>query len=101
MEDLHGKIEMDYQNMIQKAARLEELSRQLKIILDNDLGGIQKNVRSAWKGSSGELYQQKLNKLTANIQSQINALNQNARGIRTAAEKMKRVEQAALARFKK
>ena len=101
MNDLHGKIEMDYQNMIRKADRLEELSRQLKAIADNDLGGLQKNVRSAWKGSSGELYQQKLNKLTANLQSQITALNRNARGIRTAAANMRRIEEAALARLKK
>lgn len=101
MGDLHSKIEMDYQNMIRKADRLEELARQLKAIADNDLGTLQKNIRVAWKGSSGELYQQKVNKLNANLQSEIITLNRNARGIRNAAENMRRIEESALERLKK
>ncbi len=53
-----GRIRVDYDNALAQAAKLDELSEQCQKQYKN-MGRVVNSIPDSWKGSSGELIQEK------------------------------------------
>lgn len=88
-------IEVDYQNMLEKADQLENLAKDLQKISNQDLQKVQSGVNQCWHGSAAELYKKKLGIYSQQVASHALAFLVLARALRGAAKKYQDLEHIA------
>lgn len=88
-------IEINYQDMVKKAERLESLAGNLRSIASRDLSDMQSSVNQGWKGSSAELCKKRMRQMAHRIESQAKSLQNAANALRTSAERYRRLENLA------
>lgn len=89
------QIEIDYNDTLKKADRLEELAKRLNEIAKSKMAGIQSGISRNWKGSAAELYRKKTATLARQLTSQAKSIRSTANSIRSAAEEYRRLERLA------
>lgn len=88
-----GRIYMNYRAMMQSAAKLEELAREMRSIAQSEIAYCSGN-QSAWKGDAGDACREKLKKLENNVNKRAKELENTAKAIRIAAERQMKLEMA-------
>ena len=88
-----AQIELDYYDTIRKADRLEELSRKLRAIAERSVYSGLSAIDSTWSGTAADLYKKKTRIYAEQLLSQAKELEQLAKGIRSSAERLKRVDE--------
>ena len=88
-------IDLDYQNALRQAARLEEAAKKVKKERSNlhDCGG---SVASAWKGTNASAYVKKVRVVENDLSRIERNLKDAAETIRTIAKETYEAEQRAL-----
>ncbi len=87
------QIYINYQAVLQKADRLEELAGEIRSVTEQELSCFFSN-RNIWSGDSGDIYRQKLTKLESNLHKRAKELQNTANAVRSAAERQYRLERA-------
>lgn len=86
-----NSIYMDYQAVLQKASRLEELAKELSMIAENQIESYASN-RKVWQGDSGDAFRQKLTKEENNLKKKAKDLNKTADRLRKTAKRQYEIE---------
>lgn len=90
-----AQIEIDYQDTIRKASRLETLARELRTVGTKDLQNLQSGVGRSWCGSAAEMYKKRTSTFSRQVESQARQLESMARSLRQSAERYRRLEELA------
>ncbi len=85
------QIYMNYQAMKQKAARLEELAKELRNATENQVAE-HGHDQSSWKGDSGEAFRQKVTRLNYKIIKRADEIEKTAAALRKTAERQYKLE---------
>ena len=85
------QIYMNYQAMKQRAARLEELAKELRNAAENQITE-HGHDQSSWKGDSGEAFRQKVTRLNYKITKRADELEKTAAALRKTAERQYKLE---------
>lgn len=88
-------IDIDYQDTLRKADRLETLANDLRNISTRNLQDLQSGVGRTWRGSAAELYKRRTQTFSRQIESQAKELQSMARSLRASAERYRRLEEMA------
>lgn len=88
-------IDIDYQDTLKKADRLEALASNLRSISTRNLQDLQAGVGRTWRGSAAELYRKRTQTFSRQVESQAKELQNMARSLRAAAERYRRLEELA------
>ena len=88
-------IDVDYQDTLRKAERLDELATKLDNIVMHDLESVYTGVNNSWHGTAADRYKSKERTYNGQIRARARRLRELARGLRQAAERYHRIEMAA------
>lgn len=88
-------IDIDYQDTLRKANRLEALANDLRGISTRNLQDLQAGVGRSWRGSAAELYKKRTRTFSNQIEAQARELQRMARSLRASAERYRRLENLA------
>lgn len=89
-------IEMDFNQAMRQADRLDELAEQLRSLSDNKFNGTLQNISSGWKGENATAYLAKGTTLKGKMTSTAGELSGIASDIRTIARRVYEAEMRAL-----
>lgn len=96
-----ANIIVDFQDTLNKAKEINQLSVEVRNITKNYVHEIGENVPGAWTGDAAKKYQKKINKIDVRIQNRAKALEKNAEGLRSSVNRLKRAEEYAQRLFSK
>lgn len=88
-------IEVDYQDTLRKADRLDALARELRSLAAQDLQSIQSGVSRNWKGSASELYQKRMRTYVRQVEAHAKDCQSLANSLRKAAKRYRQMEMLA------
>lgn len=89
-------IEIDFQQAMSQADKIDGIALQLSNISDNKIGGSLQQLAAGWKGDNAKAYIGKGNILKSNINTSANELAEIADAIREAARRIYAAEMAAI-----
>lgn len=90
-----SEIYFNYNQAIEQAKQLENISKQLKKAADNTMEGILNDVHTAWKSDSAPQYIKKGQKVEGDMRTTAGNLSNIAQTIRTIAQRIRDAELAA------
>ena len=90
-----NKIEINYQDTINKSEQLIDLAERMKGISVNDIGEINSTCDSVWKGDASRDYQKKLVQVQSKINKRAGNLDGTARALGASARRLKKLEEYA------
>lgn len=96
-----ANIIVDFQDTLNKAKEINQLSVEVRNITKNYVHEIGENVPGVWTGDAAKKYQKKINKIDVRIQNRAKALEKNAEGLRSSVNRLKRAEEYAQRLFSK
>ena len=85
-------IEINYQDVMKKAERLEALAADLRRLSANDLQELLAGVGHGWNGSAAELYKKRTRTMSHQIEGRAKELESMAKNLQRAAERYRRLE---------
>ena len=94
-----AEIKVDYQDTINKARELENISNSIKNAGTKDISSISEYCSSAWKGDASDAYRKKMEKIKNKIVKRGTDLKKTAQSLEDAAIRYKRIEESAVAIF--
>ena len=88
-------IDIDYNDVIRKAKRLEELADELESLAASQMQSVVDKVPRAgsWTGTAAEMYQRKVRTVKDQIKAHAQSLRGKAKSLRGTAENYQRLEQ--------
>lgn len=89
-------IEIDFQQAMSQADRIDGIASQLSNLSNNKFGGSLQQLAGGWKGDNAKAYIGKGNALKSNINQSANELREIANAIREAARRIYAAEMAAI-----
>lgn len=100
MSEKTNQIYMDYQAMLQRAGRLEELAGELLRVAQNeeDICG---SAQKAWQGDSGELFREKTTRSAEKLKKRADELKKAAAALKKTAKRQYETEKKLAAMFGK
>lgn len=88
-------IKFDYNQTINQAKQLEELSREMSAQCVKKLDSVCGNIEAAWTGDAAKTYLKYMKAIQTDMQSKAKYLQQVAEFLRNAAGKIKAAEEQA------
>ncbi len=88
-------IDIDYQDTLKKADRLESLANDLQSISTRNLQDLQASMSRTWRGSASELCKKRTQTFSRQIEAQAKELQNMARSLRASADRYRRLEALA------
>ena len=95
------RIEMHFQQMMEKAEELLTLANELSHVADRDIISINEHVRSGWTGNSADVYQKKIEKLYNQVLAQAAGLRATAGILQGSAKVLYNIERKGMEIFGK
>lgn len=92
-------IEINYQDTINKANQIAELSESIKKKCTDDIAGVKENCSTVWTGDGSDAYCKKLEQIKGKIEKRAGQLKDAADSMKNAAEKMQQAEEFAKSLF--
>ena len=100
MSEKANQIYMDYQAMLQKAGRLEELAEELSSAVQDEYN-ICGLSQSAWHGDSGDMFREKTTRSGKKLEKRAKELKKAASALRKTAKRQYETEMKLAALFGK
>lgn len=94
-----AQIKIDYQDTINKAKQLEDISLEIKNICTREMNEANSYCKSMWKGDASDIYQKKMEQIQKRITTRGTNLQKTAQALKEAALRYKRIEEAAASIF--
>lgn len=88
-------IELNYKEVLTQASELENISEEIKALVDGTLTRGLDELQNAWSGDSANLFARKCNELYDDINKTAKSLGRFAGVVRKTAETFRDVEEAA------
>ena len=85
-------IEIDWQDTLKKADRLEELAGQLEKVRDNQLQSVEAAGGSKWKGTPADLYRKRAKTFSRQIDAEVRTLKKTAGKLKSIAQIYQKLE---------
>ena len=92
-------IEINFQDTIAKANRLEELAEKMNTICTGEIAEAGGNIAVNWEGDARELYKQSLERVNQRLINEAKSLRQIAQLMGKGARRLKKVEDLAKSIF--
>ena len=97
--DLNGRwsqvIEFNYKEALRQARELEQISEELKKLVDRRLKNQQAELGVVWKGESAQVFQKKADELFDDIKKTAAKTQRIAHSVQTTAKSIKSAEELA------
>ena len=90
-----GSIQLNYQQAIAQARKLESLAEELRTIANTNLNNTISDLSANWNGDSAAAFIAKAVKARDDILANVSELNKAASVIRESAENIKKAEDIA------
>lgn len=89
-------IEMNYNNAIRQARRVESIADNMKRLANQEFGGTMQSLAANWKGQEASMYLQKGSQMQEGIRRTANELQSAAQKIRSEAWRIRQADLRAL-----
>lgn len=89
-------IEMNYNNAMRQARRVESIADNMKRLANQELGGTMQSLAANWRGQEASMYLQKGSQLQEGIRRTANELQSAAQKIRSEAWRIRQADLRAL-----
>lgn len=96
-----SEINVNYQDTIDKAVRLENVAKDIKGVCSGELSSLGSFCNGVWKGDASLAYQKKMGQIQSRINKKANNLQKTANSLEEAARRYKRIEDMAMSIFSK
>lgn len=94
-----AEIKVDYQDTINRARELENISNNIMNAGSKNLSSINEYCSSVWKGDASDTYRKKMEKIKNKIVKRGTDLKKTAQSLEDTAIRYKRIEESAIAIF--
>lgn len=90
-----GSIQLNYEQAIAQARKLEALAEELRTIANTNLNNTISDLSANWNGESASAFIAKAEKTKEDILANVRELNKTASVIRESAENIRKAEEIA------